>query len=182
VRSAHLPSAETTEGHLPPRMRILFLVSRDICHPANTGGDIYLWEQALYLASEGHDVVLMASTFPGAPPRETINGIRVVRLGGLLSLWWRTFIYYMTECRGKYDVIVVEGFGGSRIPRLTPVYVKEPIVTEWHQIHAALFAAQYPGPLVPLLNLLERVRMHFQASVSNSNTSASCRSASRTTG
>jgi glycosyltransferase involved in cell wall biosynthesis len=138
-------------------MRILFLVSRDRRHPSNTGGDIGLWEVALYLVDQGHEVTLMASTFPGAPLRETIDGIRVIRMGGLLSLWWRTFFFYMTKCRGKYDVVVVEGFGGSRIPRFTPLYVKEPIITEWHQIHADLFAAQYPRLLVPALNLLERL-------------------------
>jgi glycosyltransferase involved in cell wall biosynthesis len=138
-------------------LRVLFLVSRDIRHPSNTGGDIGLWERALYLASEGHDVTLMASRFPGALSHETMDGIKVVRMGGLLSLWWRTFLFYMTKCRGKYDVVVVEGFGGSRIPRFTPLYVKEPIITEWHQIHADLFAAQYPKLLVPALNLLERV-------------------------
>jgi len=99
----------------------------------------------------------MASAFPGGRARETIDGIRVVRSGGLLSLWWRTFLFYMREARGKYDVVVVEGFGGSRIPRLTPLYIREPIVTEWHQIHADLFAVQYPKVLVPLLNLLERL-------------------------
>ena len=138
-------------------MRVLFLVSRDIRHPGNTGGDIGLWERAQYLVSEGHEVTVMASSFPGALPRDTIDGIRVVRLGGLLSLWWRTFLFYISECRGKYDVVVVEGFGGSRIPRFTPLYVKEPIVTEWHQIHADLFAVQYPRILVPALNLLERL-------------------------
>jgi glycosyltransferase involved in cell wall biosynthesis len=71
-------------------------------------------------------------------------------------LWWRTFLYYMARCRGKYDVVVVEGFGGSRIPRWTPLYVREPILTEWHQIHRDLFAAQYPKLLRPALNLLER--------------------------
>src|SRR6202022_1882346 len=74
-----------------------------------------------------------------------------------LSLWWRTFFYYMTRLRGKYDVAVVEGFGGSRIPRFTPLYVKEPIMTEWHQIHRDLFAVQYPRLLNGPLNLLERV-------------------------
>ena len=138
-------------------MRVLFLVSRDIRHPANTGGDIGLWERALYLASEGHEVTLMASTFPGAPPDQTIDGIKVVRRGGLLSLWWRTFLYYTKECRGRFDVVVVEGFGGSRIPRFTPLYIKEPIITEWHQIHSALFAVQYPKVLLPALNLLERL-------------------------
>jgi glycosyltransferase involved in cell wall biosynthesis len=143
-------------------MRILFLVSRDIRHPANTGGDIGLWERAQYLASQGHGVTVMASSFPGAASHETIDGISVIRSGGLLSLWWRTFLFYMTKARGRFDVVVVEGFGGSRIPRFTPLYVREPIVTEWHQIHAELFAIQYPKPLVPLLNVLERVtaRVH----------------------
>lgn len=139
-----------------PSLRVLFLVSRDIRHPSNTGGDIGLWERAMYLVGEGHDVTVMASTFAGAPSYETIDGIKVVRMGGLLSMWWRTFFYYMTKGR-RHDVVVVEGFGGSRIPRLTPLYVKEPIVTEWHQIHADLFAVQYPRALVPALNLLERV-------------------------
>jgi glycosyltransferase involved in cell wall biosynthesis len=53
-------------------------------------------------------------------------------------------------------VVVTEGFGGSRIPRLAPLYVREPIVTAWHQVHADLFAAQYPKVLGGPLNLLER--------------------------
>jgi glycosyltransferase involved in cell wall biosynthesis len=138
------------------KLRILFLVSRDIRHPANTGGDIGLWERALFLAQRGHEVTVMASRFPGAPAEETIDGIHVYRIGGLLSLWWRTFFFYMRHGRGKCDVVVVEGFGGSRIPRFTPLYVKEPIITEWHQIHADLFAVQYPRILGPALNLLER--------------------------
>ena len=144
------------------RLRILFLVSRDIRHPANTGGDIGLWERAQYLAEVGHEVTLIASTFQGAAREEMIDGIKVVRIGGLLSMWWRTFVFYIRHCRGKYDVVVVEGFGGSRIPRFTPLYVTEPIVTEWHQIHSALFAVQYPRVLSPLLNLLERItaRVH----------------------
>src|SRR5439155_21471217 len=121
------------------------------------GGDIGLWERALYLAGEGHDVTVMATSFPGAAAHEVIDGIKLDRMGGLLSMWWRTFIYYMTKCRGRFDVVVVEGFGGSRIPRLTPLYVREPIITEWHQIHSALFAVQYPKVLGPALNLLERV-------------------------
>lgn len=145
------------KGAARPSLRVLFLVSRDIRHPSNTGGDILLWECALYLVGEGHDVTVMTSTFAGALSDETIEGIKVVRSGGLLSLWWRTFLYYMTKGRGRYDVVVVEGFGGSRIPRFTPLYVKEPIVTEWHQIHADLFAVQYPRVLVPALNFLERV-------------------------
>ena len=117
-----------------------------------------MWERALYLTDKGHAVTVVAGGFADAARNEVISGINVVRLGGgILSLWWRTFFYYMTRLRGKYDVAVVEGFGGSRIPRFTPLYVKEPIITEWHQIHRDLFAVQYPRLLGPALNTLERL-------------------------
>lgn len=116
-----------------------------------------MWENARYLASVGHEVTFIAAGYPGAAKEETVAGIRVVRLGGIHSLWFRTFTYYMAHGRGRYDVVVAEGFGGSRIPRLTPLYVREPIITEWHQIHRALFAVQYPKLLNGPLNLLERL-------------------------
>jgi len=72
-------------------------------------------------------------------------------------MWLWTFLYYVAEARGRVDAVVTEGFGGSRIPRFAPLYVREPLITEWHQIHADLFAAQYPKMLVPVLNLLERL-------------------------
>jgi glycosyltransferase involved in cell wall biosynthesis len=115
-----------------------------------------MWERAIYLARQGHSVGVVTSRWQGAPSTETIDGVSVVRLGGIYSLWWRTFLHYARRCRGRYDVIVTEGFGGSRIPRFAPLYVKEPIITEWHQIHRDLFATQYPAWMRPTLNALER--------------------------
>ncbi len=136
-------------------MRVLFLATRDWLNSAAAGGDIQMWEYGRYLAAQGHSVTFVASGFANARKQEVVAGIRVVRLGGELSLWLRTFFYYMRHCRGRYDVVVVEGFGGSRIPRFAPLYVREPIVTEWHQVHRALFASQFPRILLPFLNLLE---------------------------
>jgi glycosyltransferase involved in cell wall biosynthesis len=116
-----------------------------------------MWENARYLSSVGHQVTYVAAGFPGGAKEEIVDGIRVVRLGGIHSLWLTTFIYYMARGRGRYDVVIAEGFGGSRIPRLAPLYVKEPILTEWHQLHRSLFAAQYPALLNGPLNLLERI-------------------------
>ena len=96
-----------------------------------------MWEYARFLAAQGHSVTFLASSFPDAARQDLIAGVNVVRLGGLLSLWLDTFFYYMRYCRGKCDVVVVEGFGGSRIPRFAPLYVREPIVTEWHQARVA---------------------------------------------
>jgi glycosyltransferase involved in cell wall biosynthesis len=139
------------------KLKVLFLASRDWYHPATTGGDITLWENARYLASIGHDVTYVAARYAGAPAAEVLDGIKVVRLGGLHTLWLRTFLYYVAHCRGRFDVVVAEGFGGSRIPRLAPLYVREPILTEWHQVHRDLFAVQYPRILNGPLNLLEHL-------------------------
>lgn len=138
-------------------LRVLFLATRDWYHPATTGGDNTMWENARYLASTGYDVTFVAAGYPGAARHETVDGIEVTRLGGIHSLWLMTFLDYMSHRRGRCDVVVAEGFGGSRIPRLAPLYVMEPIITEWHQVHRDLFAVQYPAPLRGPLNLLERM-------------------------
>jgi glycosyltransferase involved in cell wall biosynthesis len=138
-------------------LKVLFLATRDSHHPATAGGDEVMWEYACYLASVGHDVTFVSAGFPGAAKAETVDAVKIVRLGGIHSLWLRTFIYYLKRGRGRYDVVVAEGFGGSRIPRLVPLYITEPIITEWHQIYRDLFAVQYPKLLNGPLNLLERV-------------------------
>lgn len=136
--------------------RVLFLATRDWYNPATTGGDNTMWENARYLASAGYDVTFVAAAFVGAAKEETLDGIHVIRLGGIHSLWLTTFLRYMRSWRGRFDLVVAEGFGGSRVPRLAPLYVTEPIITEWHQIHRDLFAVQYPKLLNGPLNLLER--------------------------
>lgn len=141
-------------------MRVLFLATRDWFNPQAAGGDIQMWEYARYLASRGHAVTFAASRFPGAPQEEVLDGVRVVRLGRILSLWFTTYLYYRRHGRGHYDVVVAEGFGGARIPRLSPLYVREPLMTEWHQIHRDLFASQYPRFLLPALNALEALTAH----------------------
>ena len=138
------------------KLRVLFLATRDWYNPATTGGDNTMWENARYLASVGHDVTFIAAGYRGAAKRERLDGLDVVRLGGIHTLWLTTFVHYMSHCRGRYDVVVAEGFGGSRLPRLAALYVREPVITEWHQVHRDLFAIQYPKLLNGPLNLLER--------------------------
>jgi len=137
-------------------LRVLFLATRDITHPGVAGGDINMWECARYLASQGHQVTFLACGYRGAGKEDLLEGIHLVRLGAVRTLWLQTAWHYLRNCRGRYDVVVAEGFGGSRIPRFAPLYVREPIVTEWRQIHEAIFKAQYHPAFVPILNVLER--------------------------
>src|ERR671925_1505840 len=106
-------------------LRVLFLVTRDWYNPSTTGGDNTLWEYARYLASVGHKVTYLASSFGGTTGEADIDGIHVVRLSSVYLLWLTTCIHYLRHCRGRFDVVVTEGFGGSRIPRFAPLYVME---------------------------------------------------------
>ena len=137
-------------------LRVLFLATHDWYDPGNAGGDEVMWEYARYMSSLGHQVTFVAAGYRGAPRRETVDGLEVVRLGRIHTLWLRTFLYYVRRGRGRFDVVVTEGLGGSRVPRLAPLYVREPILTEWHQVYRPLFAAQYPRLMQGPLNALER--------------------------
>lgn len=114
-----------------------------------------MWEYARYLSFLGHEVTYVAAGYPGAAREERVDGLNVVRLGRIHTLWLRSFLYYELRGRGRFDVVVTEGFGGSRIPRLAPLYVREPVLTEWHQVYRPLFAAQYPKAMNGPLNFLE---------------------------
>jgi len=48
-------------------MRALVLAARDIENPRRAGGDITMWEVARRLAARGDEVVMLCSSFPGAP-------------------------------------------------------------------------------------------------------------------
>ena len=144
------------------RLRVLFLLTRDWSHPAAGGGDLVDCDYARELAGRGHDVTIVAERFPGSRAEETAEGVRILRRGGTLWLWWNALVRYRRLRKAPFDVVIAEGFGGSRIPRLAPLYVREPIVTEWHSLHGAIFREQYGRTASRLLMLLERVvlRVH----------------------
>jgi glycosyltransferase involved in cell wall biosynthesis len=143
-------------------MRVLFMITKDWLNPSAAGGHLQECEYARYLASVGHDVTLLTSTFPAAAKEEVREGITITRLGQPTSLWWRTMLHYTRHCRNRFDVVVEEAFGGARIPRCTPLYVREPIVAEWHHVNEPTLAYIYPRILVGPGKWIERatVRLH----------------------
>ncbi|MGI0129935.1 MAG: glycosyltransferase family 4 protein, partial [Thermoplasmata archaeon] len=78
------------------------------------------------------------------------------------SLGMAAYSEYRRHYRGRVDVVLEDMLGGSRVPFFAPVYVREPVITVWHQDHRPIFEHQYPRPLWPLLSLLEKLllRVH----------------------
>ena len=138
------------------------MASRDAANPSLGGGELVLTHFARALAAAGHPVDYLCSRFPGAPREADDAGVRVHRLAREELLGPRAFAAYERHFRGRVGLVVEDVFGGSRIPFLCPLYVREPIAAFWFQDHLPIFREQYPSVLVPPLAFLEHfiVRTH----------------------
>jgi len=138
-------------------LRVLFVVYRDSENPSAVGGDLFLWELARGLSRIGHNVTLVCSSFVGSKPRETKDGVEIIRIQGSLSLPLKILGTYMKRLKGKFDVVVEEAIGGQRLPFFCRLYIKEPLVAVWHQRHQKIFREQYPFFVAAPLCILESI-------------------------
>lgn len=66
---------------------VLLLCWRDTGHPQGGGSETYLQRIGAQLAASGVAVTLRTATYPGAPREEVVDGVRVSRSGGPLSVF-----------------------------------------------------------------------------------------------
>lgn len=62
-------------------MRVLVVNWQDRTNPQAGGAEVHLHELFGRLAARGHEVHLLASGYPGAPPEAEVDGLRVHRVG-----------------------------------------------------------------------------------------------------
>ena len=58
-----------------PRLRIAFLTWRDTGHPDGGGSELFVESIARELVRRGHQVTIFCARHPGAPARESIDGV-----------------------------------------------------------------------------------------------------------
>ncbi len=68
---------------------VLLLCWRDTGHPQGGGSERYLEEVGAGLARRVVKVTLRTAGYPGAPREETVDGVRIVRGGGRLTVYPR---------------------------------------------------------------------------------------------
>jgi glycosyltransferase involved in cell wall biosynthesis len=112
-------------------VRALILNWRDIKSPLAGGAEVVTHEIAKRWAEQGHDVTLFASDFPGARKAELVDGVRVVRGGGRVSVPYHAWKHYKDCFRGRYDIVIEEHNG--LVPWFCKHYVHEPVVVLRHQ-------------------------------------------------
>ena len=127
-----------------PGLRILILNWRDIRNPEAGGAEVFTHEVARRWVAEGNEVTLMTSQFPGGRMEETIEGVRVRRIGRLRNGTYHLLVQRELARLRDVDAIVDEI---NTIPFLTPIWADAlpPVVTLIHQLAADVWDAELPG-------------------------------------
>jgi len=138
-------------------LRILLINWQDRENPQAGGAEIHLHEIFGRLAAAGHDVTLLCGGWPGCPPRATLDGIRVHRVGTRQTFALLARRAFRREFRpDDFDVLVEDinkvplftrGWGVRRTVALVPHLFGATVFQElsW-PLAAAVWTAERPMP------------------------------------
>jgi glycosyltransferase involved in cell wall biosynthesis len=132
---------------------MLFVNWRDIRNPEAGGAETHLHEISRRLAAAGHDVTVLACTFPGGSPRETIDGVKVVRRGGRLTFNFHVCGSIRSLSRETPFDIVIDDI--NKIPFYTPLYVKTPLLALAHHLFGRSIFLEASLPVALYVNAAE---------------------------
>lgn len=140
--------------HVPVKRSYSIMVFcwRDPKNPAAGGGEVYLHEQARWWIKAGHKVTWFAQRFEGAPKRETVDGIEVVRWGGFPSVFLLGGVWYLTRETRDFDFII-DCMNG--IPFFTPLFSTKPKCCLIYHVHSHHFKSELPPVIGAVASFVE---------------------------
>ena len=112
-------------------LRVLLLNWRDTGHPEGGGAETHLERIAGGLREAGHHVQVRCARYPGAPTREVVDGVHVVRRGGRFTVYLHTALALARQ-RRRWDVVVDVQNG---MPFWSPLFTRAPVVNLTHHLH-----------------------------------------------
>jgi glycosyltransferase involved in cell wall biosynthesis len=118
-----VPSRPTTDTD------ILFVNWRDLSHPEGGGSERYVHRVAEGLSAAGLRVTLLCAAHDRAPAEEVVNGVRIVRGGGRLTVYPRA-LAYVRRHRPRLVVDVQNG-----IPFGSTLATRGPVAVVVHHVH-----------------------------------------------
>ncbi len=166
-----LSSGEASEGAVSP-LRVLIVNWRDIRNPEAGGAEVYTHEVAQRWVRAGHDVSLLTSRFAGSRSRETIDGVRVRRMGRLRRGTFHLLAQRELARLQGFDVVLDEI---NTIPFFAPVWNRgrTRTVALIHQLAEEVWDAELPRPLAALGRRIEPRMLSFYRDVPVATVSAS---------
>jgi glycosyltransferase involved in cell wall biosynthesis len=129
-------TARPTAGSLG---RVTALCWRDTEHPEAGGSERYLREVLVAMVAGGTEATLVTARYPGSAARECVDGVRVVRLGGRLSVYPLALVAVLLAriglgpLRGHRPDVLLDVQNG--IPFLVRIVSAVPVVLLVHHVH-----------------------------------------------
>lgn len=128
--------AGTGEGPVP---HVVFLNWRDTTNPEGGGSERYVETIAEAFAARGARVTVVCARYPGSPPAETRRGVRLVRVGGKLTVYPRALLLLLLRRLGRVDAVVDVQNG---VPFFSRLVVRDPVVLV-HHVHREQWPVVY---------------------------------------
>jgi glycosyltransferase involved in cell wall biosynthesis len=136
-------------------MNILVVNWQDIKNPLAGGAEVHLHQVFERIAAMGHKVTLFCSAFPGAPPEEDLNGLRVIRRGGRSFFNFHFLATYRSLLQPMGFDVVVDDM--NKIPFFTPSVVREPVYGVTHHLFGRSIFLETNPLLASYVFLMERM-------------------------
>lgn len=108
-------------------MKILILNWRDITHPQSGGAESFIHELGRRLAYK-NEVTLFCAQYRDSKKEETIDGIRIRRMGNRFSVYIRAALAFR---KNRYD-LVIDDING--VPFFSPFYSDAQVVPVVHHL------------------------------------------------
>jgi glycosyltransferase involved in cell wall biosynthesis len=126
---------------------------RDPWHPAAGGAERYAWEMAQGLLRRGARVSYLTARPAGHGRCEYRDGVRIIRLGGRLTVYPLVLLWTLLH-RWSVDAVIDCQNG---IPFFTPVVLprRVPVLCIMHHVHDAQFSVHFPAAVAAVGRLLE---------------------------
>ena len=121
-------------------MRIVFLTWRDSTHPDGGGSEVFVEQVARGLVQRGHEVTIVCARHGDSPALGDLDGVRVIRTGGRLTVYPRGLLWLARHRRTDVVVDVING-----LPFGTPLVRRRGVVALVHHVHQRQWQIIYPG-------------------------------------
>lgn len=135
------PKPQTIRLNIPLQKsgpkHILWLSWKDNAHPLAGGAEVISTSIRERLARDGHTVTLLTSSFSNAIPEETINGVRIIRMGGRYTVHLMTMLHYLKHRKEIQADFAVDEVNTA--PFFIGWYSRTPTVLFFHQLARQLW-------------------------------------------
>jgi len=136
-------------------LNLLAINWQDIRNPSGGGAEVHFHEIFKRVVSAGHRVTLLCCGFAGAPAREVVDGIQIIRRGSRNWFNWTVPMAYRTLVRqDRFDAVIDDL---NKIPFFTPWFVREPLLTIIHHFFGKSIYLETNWPAASYVYYTERL-------------------------